>query len=109
EMQAFGWHKGKLQGVGQHDDTVMALWIATMAVRKGSGFVYELLDLAPGAYVDRAEVEGADTAEPPEDAPTPWRPLPTPEPTPDDLAGPAGLALVKRLGYVPAACLLSPV
>lgn len=26
EMEAFGWVDGKLQGVGEHDDTVMAFW-----------------------------------------------------------------------------------
>jgi len=35
EMQAFGWADGKLQGVGAHDDTVMALWIADHACQVG--------------------------------------------------------------------------
>jgi hypothetical protein len=26
EMEAFGWNDGKLEGVGEHDDTVMAFW-----------------------------------------------------------------------------------
>jgi hypothetical protein len=26
ELEAFGWVDGKLEGVGEHDDTVMALW-----------------------------------------------------------------------------------
>ncbi len=35
EMQAFGWADGKLQGVGAHDDTVMAMWICDHACRVG--------------------------------------------------------------------------
>ncbi len=35
EMQSFGWADGKLQGVGAHDDTVMALWICDHACRTG--------------------------------------------------------------------------
>jgi intein/homing endonuclease len=35
EMQAFGWADGKLQGVGSHDDTVMAMWICDHACRVG--------------------------------------------------------------------------
>ncbi len=33
EMAAFGWKDGKLQGVGEHDDTVMAFWFLDRAVR----------------------------------------------------------------------------
>jgi hypothetical protein len=33
EMAAFGWKDGKPQGVGEHDDTVMALWFANIAAR----------------------------------------------------------------------------
>lgn len=36
EMRSFGWADGKLQGVGSHDDTVMAMWIADHAARVGS-------------------------------------------------------------------------
>ena len=36
EMKCFTWLEGKLQGVGSHDDTVMAFWIACCAVRAGS-------------------------------------------------------------------------
>lgn len=35
EMNAFSWINGKVQGVGSHDDTVMACWIAEQAVRRG--------------------------------------------------------------------------
>lgn len=38
EMQAFGWAEGKMQGVGAHDDTVMALWIADRAAAVGGSF-----------------------------------------------------------------------
>lgn len=36
EMKHFTWLEGKLQGVGSHDDQVMACWIADQAVRRGS-------------------------------------------------------------------------
>lgn len=35
EMNAFSWINGKVQGVGSHDDTVMACWIAEQAARRG--------------------------------------------------------------------------
>lgn len=35
EMQAFGFAEGKLQGVGAHDDTVLALWMADRASAVG--------------------------------------------------------------------------
>ena len=41
EMRSFTWVDGKLQGVGSHDDTVMACWIADQAVRQGAfGFSF---------------------------------------------------------------------
>jgi hypothetical protein len=36
EMRNFTWHDGKLQGVGSHDDMVMACWICDQAVRQGA-------------------------------------------------------------------------
>jgi hypothetical protein len=39
EMQAFGWADGKLQGVGAHDDTVLAMWICDHACGVGGAFV----------------------------------------------------------------------
>ncbi len=33
ELAAFGWHEGKLHGVGEHDDAVMASWLVERAVR----------------------------------------------------------------------------
>ena len=38
EMQSFGFTEGKLQGVGAHDDTVMAFWMADQAARVGGSF-----------------------------------------------------------------------
>ena len=38
EMQAFGFSKGKLRGVGAHDDTVLAFWMADQAARIGGAF-----------------------------------------------------------------------
>lgn len=39
EMRNFTWLDGKLQGVGSHDDTVMACWIVDSAIRdSGFGF-----------------------------------------------------------------------
>jgi len=36
ELKCFTWANGKLQGVGSHDDTVMALWIANECATQGS-------------------------------------------------------------------------
>jgi hypothetical protein len=36
EMQAFTWVDGKLQGLGAHDDTVMAFWICNQAINQGA-------------------------------------------------------------------------
>lgn len=106
EMQAFGWHKGKLQGVGAHDDTVMALWIATMAVRRGAGTFYEMLDTGAADYADPALAE--DAAQHQAEERGPWMPLPNPRLTAADLDGADGLRLMARHGYIPAACVLSP-
>lgn len=41
EMRSFTWADGKLQGVGSHDDTVMACWICDQAIRQGAfGFSF---------------------------------------------------------------------
>jgi hypothetical protein len=34
ECAAFGWQGDKLGGVGEHDDTVMAWWLAEIALQK---------------------------------------------------------------------------
>jgi phage terminase large subunit-like protein len=36
EMRNFTWHDGKLQGVGSHDDLVMACWVCDQAIRQGA-------------------------------------------------------------------------
>lgn len=63
EMQAFTWLQGKLQGVGQHDDTVMAFWIANAAARTGGSMstgVDEDLDFDPTKPVDVESLYGED-------------------------------------------------
>lgn len=49
EMAAFGWAQGKLQGVGSHDDTVMAFWIADRAAATGQAFQFGFADEAAAA------------------------------------------------------------
>jgi hypothetical protein len=34
ECMAFGWYNDKLQGVGEHDDTVIAWWLAELGLKK---------------------------------------------------------------------------
>ena len=36
EMQAMSWQNGKVVSVGQHDDTVMAMWMADTAAKLGN-------------------------------------------------------------------------
>lgn len=48
EMQAFGWADGKLQGVGAHDDTVMALWFCDHACRVGGNMSLTFDDTGEG-------------------------------------------------------------
>jgi hypothetical protein len=62
EMRSFTWLDGKLQGVGAHDDTVMALWIADQAVRQG-GFSFSVGD-EPAAKGRPANGNGHKPAEP---------------------------------------------
>lgn len=53
EMNAMGWVNDKLQGVGEHDDTVMAFWLLERAVR----MVNTLLQQGPQEqYVTMKEV-----------------------------------------------------
>lgn len=100
EMQSFAWLKGKLQGVGQHDDTVMSLWIATVGVLKGNGFLFTSIDMdIPDEVVEAYTAE--DVA--------PWRPIPDDLDDPGVLDGAAGMALVMRRGYVPPTCVLAPL
>lgn len=44
EMGAMAWADGKLQGVGSHDDTVMAAWICEMACQLGQKYSVGFLD-----------------------------------------------------------------
>jgi hypothetical protein len=53
EMRSFTWHEGKLQGVGGHDDMVMACWICDQAVRQG-GFTFSF------GEEEQGELEAAD-------------------------------------------------
>lgn len=41
ELGAFGYNDGSLEGVGEHDDTVMALWHAWWGLRMASGGIKE--------------------------------------------------------------------
>jgi hypothetical protein len=43
EMSAFGWTDGRLAGLGDHDDTVMATWFVELAIR----YALDLLAAAP--------------------------------------------------------------
>lgn len=53
ECNAFGWVNDKLQGAGEHDDTVIATWLAERAIR----LLLELMRTpAPGAIVRADEV-----------------------------------------------------
>lgn len=54
ELEAFGWVDGKLQGIGEHDDTVMCFWhldwgldLFALAVNNGSGELHR--GVVPGA------------------------------------------------------------
>jgi hypothetical protein len=70
EMNAFSWINGKVQGVGSHDDTVMAAWIAEQALRRGGfsasfgdGAEDDPIALAKQAARIQALAEGAPSAE----------------------------------------------
>ena len=56
ELGAFAWVDGKLQGVGAHDDTVMATWIADQAVRASRRFTL-------WTAAEDEEAEGMDEAD----------------------------------------------
>lgn len=56
ECTQFGFVDGKLQGIGEHDDTVMAWWITTEASRAG-GFSFSFDE---GNEGDDDEFTGAD-------------------------------------------------
>jgi len=56
ECTQFGYVEGKLQGIGEHDDTVMAFWIAVEAGRHG-GFSYAFGDEKQDAEEDEKDGE----------------------------------------------------
>ena len=83
EMQSFGWADGKLQGVGAHDDTVMAFWIADHAARYGGvsfsfGDEDDLIEDIESGDSDEEEIDffgGGDIADdwrPRESIPMTW-------------------------------------
>jgi hypothetical protein len=41
EAAAYGWRDGKLQGLGEHDDTVLSWWLADRAARYVERFLFE--------------------------------------------------------------------
>lgn len=53
ELEAFGWVDGRLQGIGEHDDTVMAFWHLNWGIdklmREGASEMYR--GLQPGRQV----------------------------------------------------------
>jgi hypothetical protein len=53
ELNAFGFVDGKLQGVGEHDDTVLGLWLTERAIR-----MIEALPEMPGTSDYTAEEVG---------------------------------------------------
>jgi hypothetical protein len=56
EMAAMGWADGKLQGVSEHDDTVMMFWFLERAVR----LVEEWVGRGPAEEVVYADDVGID-------------------------------------------------
>lgn len=60
EMQAFGFQNGKLQGVGAHDDTVMAFWMADQAARVGGSVTLNFGSASKGIR----DAPGSEEAEP---------------------------------------------
>lgn len=76
ELGCFAWVDGKLQGVGAHDDRVMALFLCDQAVRATRRFTLWTAD-------DNAEAEDAALED--DDVFAPSEPLP---PLPDDGPGP---------------------
>jgi hypothetical protein len=97
EMQAFGWINGKLQGVGRHDDAVMALWLADCAVRRQGQFIIFGMDEEVGAEVKDEEENGLEPPNVPTEFST-WNA--------SLFEGATGKALMVRQGYVTTDCQL---
>lgn len=74
EMQAMSFIDGKVQSVGEHDDTVMACWICEWAIRTG-GFSASFGDAEVGAHNETPNLpqaeKGTDPARPDIDVPQP--------------------------------------
>lgn len=53
EAEAFGWINGKLEGVGEHDDTVMAWWHLSWALDRLSSVKQKSIrrNVQPGSYI----------------------------------------------------------
>ena len=60
EFAAFSWVDGKLQGVGAHDDTVMATWLADQGVRMTRRFGVVAATADEPEDVERPGEVGAD-------------------------------------------------
>lgn len=59
ECSQFGWVDGKLQGIGSHDDTVMAWWFAEEAA-KAAGFSFAFDDDDGNDALDKENEESDD-------------------------------------------------
>ena len=68
EAAAFGWVDGKLQGVGEHDDTVMAWFFAEKAVReinamRRSGAREQIVHARDLGIAERVNIDGSYSAD----------------------------------------------
>lgn len=88
ELQSFGYVDGKLQGVGSHDDIVMALWFADLAARGGVGIRVWADAIPDGPAGD------------------PTAPAPPAAKDHTMFEGELGKTLMIQQGYVPATCTL---
>ena len=112
ELAAFAWVKDKLQGVGMHDDTVMALWFADQAVRRGSGFSYFTVGASDVVEPDEERPRYVATgrrAEDREDGADPDGPDAASEEASQVYAGAGGFQAMLEQGHVPRTCTLPPV
>lgn len=56
QLNAFGWKDGRLQGVGEHDDFVMAQWFSVRAIR----LIEELINKPPDEQIVTGAEEGVE-------------------------------------------------
>lgn len=94
ELKSFGWLDGKLQGIGSHDDAVMALWLADRAVASSKRIDHHLL----------AEGHPSEMSAPMYDAETISPELAAM--TAEELCLPSGKVAFIRAGHVPPGCSL---